>query len=214
MATTETMTIHKALAELKILDDRIISAIGDLHSCIANKHSNDKVKGVSLTEYKTVMQSSYDKSVDLITRRKAIKKAVVLSNARTEVEIAGKKCTVAEAIEMKNHGIEYEQRLVTAMKTQYAYAQKVIAEENGEKLERKADNLVATTYGNREGKTDSAEIAKFRKDFIDAQTYELITIPGFNEKVEEIEKGIADFLAEVDSALSVSNALTTITIEY
>ena len=50
--TTEKMTVHKALAELKIVDDRIVSAIDGGTYCVANKHSNDKIKGVSLEEYK------------------------------------------------------------------------------------------------------------------------------------------------------------------
>ena len=54
--TTEKMTVHKALAELKIVDDRIVSAINSGTYCIANKHSNDKIKGVSLDEYKKTMR--------------------------------------------------------------------------------------------------------------------------------------------------------------
>ena len=58
--TTEKMTVHKALAELKIVDDRIVSAINGGTYCVANKHSNDKIKGISLEEYKKTMQGCYD----------------------------------------------------------------------------------------------------------------------------------------------------------
>lgn len=37
--TTETMSIHKALAELKILDGRIKKEIQNGSYCAANKHS-------------------------------------------------------------------------------------------------------------------------------------------------------------------------------
>lgn len=60
--TTEKMTIHKALAELKIVDDRIISAINGGTYCVANKHSNEKIKGVPVKEYEGVMQGYYDKA--------------------------------------------------------------------------------------------------------------------------------------------------------
>ena len=43
--TTETMTIHKALAELKTIDARIHSAIESSLPCVANKHSNVKIGG-------------------------------------------------------------------------------------------------------------------------------------------------------------------------
>ena len=39
---TEKMTVHKALAELKLLDDRIKKAISGGIYCAANKHSNEK----------------------------------------------------------------------------------------------------------------------------------------------------------------------------
>ena len=38
--TNEKMTVHKALAELKIIDDRINNAIVSGTYVIANKHSN------------------------------------------------------------------------------------------------------------------------------------------------------------------------------
>ena len=67
--TTEKMNVHKALAELKILDDRIVKAINSVEACISNKHSNTKVKGVDIKVYTGVMKSSYDKATDLIKRR-------------------------------------------------------------------------------------------------------------------------------------------------
>lgn len=55
--TTEKMNVHKALAELKILDDRIVKAINSVEACISNKHSNTKVKGVDIKVYTGVMKS-------------------------------------------------------------------------------------------------------------------------------------------------------------
>lgn len=43
---------------------------------------------------------------------------------------------------------------------------------------------------------------------------ELIDPVNILEKIEALEVEIADFTTEVDSALSVSNALTEITVEY
>ncbi|MPM29868.1 hypothetical protein SDC9_76409 [bioreactor metagenome] len=85
--TNETMTVHKALAELKIIDDRIQKAISGGTFCIANKHSNEKINGVPVDDFKKTMQGSFDKASDLITRRNAIKRAVVNSNATTQVKV-------------------------------------------------------------------------------------------------------------------------------
>lgn len=211
---TEKMTVHKALAELKLLDDRIKKAVASGVYCAANKHSNEKIGGVSIEEYKKQMQSGYDKAKDLISRRKAIKKAVVLSNATTKVSIAGVEYTVAEAIEMKNHGVEFDALLMLTMQKQYESSQKLINIENGKDLEARADQYVTAIYGQKEGRTNTDDIEKVKKDFLTANQYELIDPLSVLEKIGDLEQRINEFMAEVDSALSVSNALTEITVEY
>lgn len=212
--TTETMTIHKGLAELKILDGRIKKEIQNGSYCVANKHSNEKINGIPIEDFKKAAQGAYDKVTDLINRRKAIKKAIVLSNAKTTVEIADVEYTVAEAIEMKNHGIEFETMLVNIMNDQYKSAQVEVNRQNGYNLEERADQYVTAIYGQKDGKTVTADIEKVRKDFLEANSYEIIDPINVPKKLEELRKKIDDFMAEVDSALSVSNALTKITIEY
>lgn len=83
MSTVEKMAVHKALAELKIIDSRIERSIDDAQFCVANKHSNEKINGIPVEDAKKLMVGSYDKASDLIKRRNAIKRAVVLSNAKT-----------------------------------------------------------------------------------------------------------------------------------
>lgn len=212
--TNEKMTVHKALAELKLLDDRIVKAIADGIYCVANKHSNDKIGGVPIDDYVKIMQGGYDKAADLINRRKAIKRAVVLSNAVTNVSVAGIEYTVAEAIEMKNHGVDFDRTLMNAMQKHYNMAQMKINQENGKGLEERAEQYVTAIYGQKDGKTNTADIEKVRADFLAANQYELVDPLHILEMIECLEKRIDDFMSEVDAALSVSNALTEITIEY
>ena len=212
--TTETMTVHKALAELKILDGRIKKEIQNGSYCAANKHSNDKINGIPIDDFKKSVRGTYDKVTDLINRRKAIKKAIVLSNAKTTVKIADVEYTVAEAIEMKNHGIELEALLINAMDKQYQQAQAEVNRQNGNNLEERADQYVTEIYGQKEGKTNSADIDKVRKDFLEANSYEIVDPINVQDKVDALRQKIDAFMADVDSALSVSNALTKITIEY
>lgn len=214
MATIEKMTVHKALAELKLLDDRITKAIEESVYCVANKHSNEKIDGVDIEDYKKRIQGSYDKTTDLINRRNSIKRAVVLSNAVTKVEISGKEYTVAEAIEMKNHGVEFDKELLYAMQSHYQTAQMQIKKQNGIELEERADQYVTALYGSKDSKTNTADIEKVRADFISLNQYDLVDPLNIPDKIEALENKINDFMAEVDSTLSVSNALTEIEIEY
>lgn len=212
--TNETMTIHKALIELKTLDNRISKEIGAANFVIINKHSNKKVFGVSIEEYTKTMKANYQTVADLIKRRNAIKKAVVLSNAVTKVNIGGQEYTVAEAIEMKNHGMEHKATLLRTIERQFASAKRDIELNNGNELERKADAYVATLYGSSDMKNLADDVQKVRKDFIEAQSYELVDPIGVEKVIESLKKEIDEFMVEVDSTLSVSNALTTIEISY
>ena len=212
--TTETMTIHKALAELKILDARIAKEIQNGSYCAANKHSNEKINGIPVSDFEKAVQGTYDKVTDFLKRQEAIKRAVTLSNAKTVVNISGKDYTVAEAIWMKNHGIELKAFLINVMDKQYKQAQAEVNRQNGNNLEERADQYVTAIYGQKEGKTATADIEKVRKDFLESNSYEIIDQINVPEKLEALRKEIDSFMAEVDSALSVSNALTEITIEY
>lgn len=213
--TNEKMTVHKALAELRTIDSRISSAINEASFVIANKHSNQKISGLSITEYKNQAEASFKKAQDLTARRNAIKRAVVLSNARTEVTIAGVVYTVAEAIEMKNHGIAHWQRLLNKFSEDYHRAKLEADRNNGDRLEARADEHVKNMF---DGKVDmknlSEEALNARNQFIANQTYELIDPLKAKDKMEELDAKINAFMVEIDAALSVSNALTEIEISY
>lgn len=182
--------------------------------CAANKHSNEKIGGVPIQDYEKVIQGSYDKVDGLINRQNAIKRAVTLSNAETKVKISDREYTIAEAIWMRNHGIEKMQSVVNVMQRQYKQAQAKLNIQNGAELEARADQYVTAIYGQKDGKTNTADIEKVRKDFLTANTYELLDPIHILDRIEEMEKKIDDFMSEVDAALSCSNALTEITIEY
>lgn len=212
--TKETMTIHEGLAELKILPDRIQKAVCQGKYCTANRHNNEKIGGATLEDYKAMVQGSYDKASGLIRRYTAIKRAITLSNAVTTVEIIGEKYTVAEAIYMKNTGMEYKEMLLNEMRRQYMGAQVEILENNGKKLEKKAEDYVVNLFGGKESKTSSDELDKARNSYIANYAYELVDPIGIQKKIEELEESISKFNAKVDAALSVSNAVTLIEIEY
>ena len=212
--TTEKMTVHKALAEIKVMDNRINSAIYSGVYCLANKHSNEKVKGIAVEDYKKVMQGYYDKANDLIKRNEAIKKAVVLSNAVTKVKIGDNEYTVAEAIWMKNHGIDNKDELLVRLQQQYNKAQAEILKNNGEELDKRAEQYVIGIYGSKEGKADTEAFEKTKKEFIKVNQYELLDPIGVLKVIEDLEKEIDTFKAEVDAALSTSNAITEIEVTY
>lgn len=211
--TTETMTVHKALAELKVLDSRIGDAIMSGDFVITKKNNQDTVKGKTVEQFKSKATEAFQKASDLIRRRNAIKNAVVVSNANTTVKIGDKDYTVVEAIEKKNHGMDYYVQLRDVLRQQFA-KQKSELEKHNASLQQKAEQFVTGLMGGREVKTDSAEYISAVDTYIKSNTMTLLDPLGVEKKIEELDDMINMFLPEVDAALSVSNAVTTIIIEY
>lgn len=212
--TTETMSIHQALVELKTLDKRIESAIQEGDWVVANKHSNGKISGIDLKDFIENVKSRHQKVTSLIARTEAIKRAVVNSNAVTKVTIAGKEYTVAEAIDMKNHGIERLRIFLRRLNHDYTMAKAAADRANGAELERRADDYVRTMIGNTDIKGMTEEVKRLRDEFIKAQTMELVDPIGVLKQIEMLNEQINAFEVNVDSALSVSNALTAIEVSY
>lgn len=210
----ETMTIHKALSELKILNSRIEDEINDGLFVFSNKHSNTKVNGKPLADVIGEIKDRYKSINTLINRRNAIKRAVVNSNAVTKVQINGKEYTVAEAIDMKSNGLNLFSVLRNQLDKQYERVSITIERENGEKLDRRADDYVKATYENADMKNMSDDIRKVRETFVESQMYDMVDPLGVVKESKKLRDFIDGFYSEVDSALSVSNALTTIDVEY
>lgn len=216
--TTEKMTIHKALAELKTIDDRIEKAICNTTYVLAVKHSAEKINGKTVANFKEDMRSGYQKVTDLIARRDAMKRAVVLSNATTKIKIGENEYTVAEAIEMKNHGMEFRSALLYQMGSAYTAAQNELNRNGGEALEKKAEQyvlaVIAAQPKDSKMSVDSEAMKALRKQYIENNTYDLVDPMDIAKIIEALDAEINEFNAEVDAALSVSNALTVIEFEY
>lgn len=206
----ETMSVHRGLAELKLLNSRIDYAVDEGVFCTYNKRSNTKIHGMDIQDYKDkVIKSSFDKVRSLIERRQKIKSAIVISNAITEIEVAGIKMTKAEAIDRKL-SIEYDKSFLNALKYQYSIAINKI-EENNETLTNRADAQINLLYQNKDN-IDPNKIQSLKNDFINENIFDLIDPIDIKDKFEKLEKEIEDFETEIDFKLSESNALTMIEI--
>lgn len=212
--TTETMTIHRALAEINVLEDRISKLTREAVFCGAAKQSMKKLGGVTIEEYKANGQSSLDKIKDLIARLNAIKRAISESNAVTHRTVCGKDYTIAQIIWMNQHGIDFLSDLLNQMERQYSNAVSVIDTTNS-RLSDRADDFVirSNNPADKDGMSPDA-IRDMRDGYIERET--MILIDGINIKKtkENLADEINSFKAEVDAVLSESNATTEITIEY
>ena len=209
----ESMTVHSALCELKMLDKRIQKKIGETIFCNTNRHSSQKLNGKTIDEFNQSALESYQSIVDLIARRKAIRNALSLSNAKTIVKIDGQEYTVAEAIEMRKCGLDNENRLLSTMEDHFTKCKSLMERENGQRLIDKADEYVRGLYDSKE-KINTDDVAKVRDTYIAQNTIDFIDPLNIEEKINALSVRVDTFAANVDAALSVSNAVTMIEIDY
>ena len=212
--TTETMTIHRGLAEINVLEDRISKLTREAIFCGAAKQSMKKMNGVSIEEYKANGQSSLDKIKDLIARLNAIKRAISESNAVTHRIVCGKDYTIAQIIWMNQHGIDFLSDLLNQMERQYSNAISTIERANANLSDRADDFVIRSNNPVDKDGMSSEAIRDMRDGYIERETMILIDGIDIKKTKDDLADEINKFKAEVDAVLSESNATTEITIEY
>ena len=200
-------SIHRALAELKLLDKRITKTIDNLKVVTCKK--GDKLEyNITEEEFKAVVESDMQSVKDLITRRKEIKEKIVKSNAETLVTIAGKEMTVAAAIERKE-SIKYEKKLAEELKNQLNNLKAIINNRNEQveySLERQLGNLTSNPDADKE------LVLTFSEQYRNKEQFALVDPLNIEKVIEELENEIDSFESEVDYVLSTSNAITEIEV--
>lgn len=212
MTTTMKMTIHEALAKKKLLAKQIEKLTDNLEITVVAKASKDVLEnGTKKTEFKKNKKAEYQKIRDLITLRNNISKAIILSNATTNVVIAGQEMTVAEAIDLKSNIYMYSELLMTINDN------KTVVMKNLEKMNKAVDKDITTMTnslmtGDKE-KSKSGELESIIKRYKEDNGYEMVEAIDSTKAMVELHEFIDDFTLNVDFVLSTSNALTTIEVQ-
>lgn len=208
-----TISITEALNELKLYDARIRKAISNIKLVGAAKKSSDKVGIVSKDTFNERAKADYQSVTDLMANRNALKSAIVRANAVTDVTIAGKTMTRAEAIERKN-SIEYEESLLLEMKRQYATTMDSVNKDN-KKVDSKVDELITTLVGRDSDKKLSKEDQEaVEKPYREKNEFEFIDPIGIYDEMLALESDIDGFKSEVDTVLVLSNATSFIEVDF
>ncbi len=212
MIKITTITVTDALAELTLLQKRIESARISLedNTLITYVEMGKVPTGFkSREDYETKAKASLQKVDALITRRRVIKRAIVLSNAQTIVTVASENMTVAEAIEMKNFIMYYESVLNTmhsAYKTTISQYEKAKV-----KIKDRLDKLALEVLG-KNVNSGSDRYQSLADSFLAREGVELLDPTNLAEEVEKRQSFIEEFNSTVDRVLSISNARTMIDI--
>lgn len=205
------ISITRALAELKLLNDRIMKQTERLTLVDAYQRRSPRLLNSQKTQADFEKDAISDLSsiTDLIARRRKIKEAIILSNAERKILIKGVEYTVAAAIDRKN-AIEFEEALRDKIKRNVAEVRRAV-ETARPQLESQVNKMLETNLGT-EKKIDASLYDTIAKPFIEQN--ELVMFdPAKAEALSiQMEKDIEDFLTEVDFALSESNSTTEIEV--
>lgn len=203
----QSMSITQGLAELKLLDKRIRNHLNDMNwvdvSTVMNPINSEKVKTRATSEYQSYM--------DLMKRRDAIKRAIVLSNARTPVKVGSWEGTVAEAIEYKV-SLTYKSNLLDAMK-EHLTAKREQFEQAKSQMDARLERLLQSELG-KDVKTNPDTLAALTNTFRANNKVEFVDPLDLATKIKELEDEISVFQTNVDWVLSESNGKTLIEVPF
>lgn len=207
------MTVQRALNELKIIDERLSKRLAEFVVIGTKKVSEARVVETreSIVEFENRAKGVLDSVDGLLKRQQELKHAIMTSNATTMIEVAGKTYSVMTAIDRKRT-IENEKLVVRHMRDALARAEYKVNQEN-DKMESYIQRQTnAMAGGDLSSKKDDYIIA-FEKSYREQNSWDLVDPLKLRDLIEKREQEISMFELEIDTALTVSNAITKIEIK-
>jgi hypothetical protein len=209
--TTITMSVTRALSEIKLLDSKIERAIKEGQYAavqIADKLIAGHIKP---EDFAKDALASKQKVEQLIANRNTIKSAIVASNAVTVVKFpSGKEMTVAECIDQKT-AISYKRSFLNNLRIQYNNILTTLNRET-QKYEEELKKRIEVNFG-KETKGKEIGIEEITKNFAADNLPKLIDPVGLKKVIDSLTSEIEEFDTECDFLLSESNTRTDITVE-
>lgn len=207
---TNEMTVHRALAELKLIDNKIEKHIESIMPT-SYKQGDGLIAGIFKQEdFDKAAQGHYDSVIALLERKVKIKAAIVKSNSNTQIKVGETTMSVADAIANKSM-IALKKNFISQLKAKHKNAVASV-NKNNEVINNNLQKLLEMTLGKDNVKAENTDVDAIMTPYLKNNKVILIDPLGVDKKVEQLEKEIAEFEMNVDVVLSESNAVTKITI--
>ena len=208
------ISVTRGLVQLKRLEEKIQRDIRMISEFVTvNKVQEKNVLNGTMTkkQYNEYVQTKWQSLMDKISLRQEIKDEIVKSNANTVVTIAGKKYTIAQAIEKKNNIEKFEKPISAMLNGAYAKALNSVEMKNDEVVENAERNFFGRGEERRKNESNK-DLLDAMEIYINSRKFEIRDPLNIKKLKEEFENGILDFIAEVDQVLTESNSTTMIQI--
>lgn len=207
----EKMTIHRGLAELKLIDSKIEKAIslieptGIMQLCklVNGFHKKEDFEAEAKAKFQSV--------IDLITRKNKIKSAIVATNGITTINIAGVKMTIADAINFKSVIIFKKNLIDTLLKKHNSIKSKfTIDNEKVNNVALENAKIMIGKQGDDRVKPTDEDVKNIIEPFVKRNEFHLVDPLEVEKLTEILQNEISNFEVEIDAILSEINAITFI----
>ncbi len=207
---TRKVTIHRALAELKLIDAKINKSINNIEpvgflqkgKLVNNFYKEDEFNSNAKAKLQSVQ--------DLIDLKHKIKSAITKANAETIVKVGEKEMTISEAINFKSI-IGFKKELINSLTAKLNRTKQEIEGANT-KVEENVLRIAETALQKDNVKINDNDAINITKPYIEANEYKLIDPLKIETLIEDLTNEVEIFEAEVDAVLSEINAITVIEI--
>lgn len=208
------ISVAVALNDLKLIRKRIADKTQALNAVTVGLSYPATAKQIgTLNEFKNKAKADFQSILALLERYSAIKEAIVLSNATTEVEIGGKVYTVAGAIEFKSR-VEMQQSLINVLSASLRQGE-IKLERANTAFEEGLNKLLLTLAGNDKSQVkdkDSESVAPLVENYTKINQQELIDPLNLKIELAQMQAELDLFKSSVDNVLTHSNVVTLIEV--
>jgi len=204
------MTIHRGLAELKLIDSKIEKAINTIVPTGIMQEGKLVNNIYQKEDFEKSAKAKFQSIQDLLDRKTKIKAAIIRANVTTEVTISSRQMTIADAINYKAL-VKSKKRLIQELEKKYRQS-KLQVEEKNAKIEENAIRLAEAALQKDNVKINEGDAIAITEPYLKRNNYHLVDPLKVEEMTGKMQDEVDDFETEVDAVLSEINAITTIEI--
>lgn len=216
----EKLLVTQALDERDLLKKKINDTIRKANLVATQKVADTKIYGrsIGVDDFKKEAESRMQKINDLIARYEAIDSAILLSNATTEIEVAGKKMTKASAINLRktlresnyssDDSTDFRGTLITKLEHELRKANLDIADSRTV-ADKQRDLMTQNMSAGDKSKLTSDSLESIEK-YCNSLIHVLVDPVDAEKRLEKLVEERDALIKDIETAIKVSNATTYI----
>lgn len=204
------VSIHRALAELKLIDAKVTKQIEELTPTGLYQKESLINNYIPKEAFEAHAVSKFDSITALIKRKQAIKSAIVKANGETKVNVCNVEMTIAEAINYKQI-IGLKRALIVKLASQMKTVLTDMEKKNTI-VEQNLQRILEATFGKDGVANGKNDVDGVSVPYKAANEFKIFDPLDAQNKAQAMSAEIAEFESEIDAVLSEINATTSIEI--